>query len=115
MKLSPLSVAVSAALFSHICFAESGTVSTQNEQEFVETVVVTANKIDTPLFEVPGSISVVDLDKVEKEGATELYDALDTEPGVSVTGGAGRPQNIVIRGMTGNRIAVVKDGVDVCG
>ncbi|PKF79765.1 ligand-gated channel [Vibrio sp. vnigr-6D03] len=111
MKLSPLSVAVSAALFSHICFAESGTVSNQNEQEFVETVVVTANKIDTPLFEVPGSISVVDMDKVEKEGATELYDALDTEPGVSVTGGAGRSQNIVIRGMTGNRVAIVKDGV----
>lgn len=42
---------------------------------------------------------------------TELYDALQGEPGVSVTGGAGRPQNITIRGMTGNRISIIRDGI----
>ncbi|MCV5928442.1 TonB-dependent receptor plug domain-containing protein, partial [Escherichia coli] len=29
----------------------------------------------------------------------------------SVSGGAGRPQNITIRGMTGNRIMIIRDGI----
>ena len=111
MKISQLSIAVSTALFTQLCDAKVDSVSSQSEQAYNETIVVTANKIDTPLFKVPGSIAVVDVDEVEKEGATELYDVLDNEPGVAVTGGAGRPQNIIIRGMTGNRISIVKDGV----
>lgn len=35
------------------------------------------------------------------------------EPGVSVTGSAGRPQNITIRGIGGNRVLIIKDGVRV--
>ena len=76
-----------------------------------EEVVVTANKIEQPLSEVAGSVAVIDGEQIEKNGATELYDAIRNEPGVSVSGGAGRPQNITIRGMTGNRILVVKDGI----
>ena len=104
MKLSPLSAAVLSVLAANVVHAESEVF------EF-EEVVVTANKIEQPLSEVAGSVAVIDGEQIEKTGATELYDALKNEPGVTVTGGAGRAQNITIRGMTGNRILVVKDGI----
>ncbi|MGF1709599.1 TonB-dependent hemoglobin/transferrin/lactoferrin family receptor [Vibrio kagoshimensis] len=104
MKLSPISAAVLSVLAANIVHAES-------EVYQFEEVVVTANKIEQPLSEVAGSVAVINGEELEKKGATELYDALNSEPGVSVSGGAGRAQNITIRGMSGNRIAIVKDGV----
>lgn len=104
MKLSPLSAAVLSVLAANLVHAES-------EVYHFEEVVVTANKIEQPLSEVAGSVAVITGKDLEQKGATELYDAIKSEPGVSVTGGAGRPQNITIRGMTGNRILIVKDGI----
>lgn len=107
MQLKPLPLALLAIL----PMAQNSFAST-DVTEF-EPVIVTANKVEQPLSKTNGSVAVITSEQIEREGATELYDALVHEPGVSVTGGAGRPQNIVIRGMTGNRIAVVKDGVRV--
>lgn len=104
MKLSPISAAVLSVLAANLAHAESDVYQ-------FEEVVVTANKIEQPLSEVAGSVAVIGGETLEKKGATELYDALKGEPGVSVSGGAGRTQNITIRGMTGNRIVIVKDGV----
>ena len=104
MKLSPLSAAVLSVLAANLVHAES-------EVYHFEEVVITANKIEQPLSEVAGSVAVITGKDLEQKGATELYDAIKSEPGVSVTGGAGRPQNITIRGMTGNRILIVKDGI----
>ena len=104
MKLSPLSAAVLSVLAANLVHAES-------EVYHFEEVIVTANKIEQPLSEVAGSVAVITGEDLERKGATELYDAIKSEPGVSVSGGAGRAQNITIRGMSGNRIAIVKDGV----
>ncbi|MDN3684939.1 TonB-dependent receptor plug domain-containing protein [Vibrio sinaloensis] len=54
---------------------------------------------------------MIDGEELRKSGATELYEVFKDEPGVSVTGSAGTAQNIAIRGMTGNRISIVKDGI----
>lgn len=104
MKLSPVTAAVLSVLAANFVHANS-------ELTHFDEVVVTANKVDQPLSEVAGSVAVISSEQLEQKGATELYDALNSEPGVSVTGGAGRAQNITIRGMTGNRIAIIKDGV----
>ena len=104
MKFSILSTAVLGVLINNAALANS------NPSPYGETIV-TANIIEQPLSKVAGSISVIDGDDIEKRGATELYDALRNEPGVSVSGGAGRPQNITIRGMSGNRIAITMDGI----
>lgn len=106
MKLAPVAIAVLNVLAVQA-------VCAQEELTYIEEVLVTANKIEQPISKTPGSVAVIQSDEIEKQGATELYDALNHEPGVSVTGGAGRPQNITIRGMTGNRIAIIKDGVKV--
>ncbi|OXX54361.1 MULTISPECIES: TonB-dependent hemoglobin/transferrin/lactoferrin family receptor [unclassified Vibrio] len=104
MKLSPITAAVLSVL-------AVGSVHAEFSLTKLEEVVVSANKVEQPLSKVAGSISAIDGETIEKQGATELYDVLSHEPGISVTGGAGRPQNITIRGMTGNRIAIIQDGV----
>ncbi|SHO19968.1 Hemin receptor [Moritella viscosa] len=104
MKFSILSTAVLSVLINNAALANS------ESTPYGETIV-TANIIEQPLSKVAGSISVLGGDEIEKKGVTELYDALNNEPGVSVSGGAGRPQSITIRGMSGNRIAITKDGI----
>ncbi|OZS43947.1 TonB-dependent hemoglobin/transferrin/lactoferrin family receptor [Photobacterium sanguinicancri] len=125
MKLHPIAFAVLSGLASHAYASDLATNSvadtpvntTENSNSAnttqMETIIVTATKIEQPLSKTSGSVSVITSDQIKRAGATELYDALNHEPGVSVTGGAGRPQNITIRGMTGNRIAIIKNGVKV--
>ncbi|KGK14559.1 TonB-dependent hemoglobin/transferrin/lactoferrin family receptor [Vibrio navarrensis] len=104
MKLNPVCAAVLSVLAANVVHA-------QENLAVMEEVVVTANRIEQPISKVAGSVAVVTGDALEERGVTELYDALQGEPGVSVTGGAGRPQNIIIRGMTGNRISIIRDGI----
>ncbi|MDF2152676.1 TonB-dependent hemoglobin/transferrin/lactoferrin family receptor [Vibrio sp. CAU 1672] len=104
MKLTPVSAAVLSVLAASQVHAKSDVYSMQE-------VVVTANRIEQPVSKVAGSVAVVTGDEMETKGETELYEVLRNEPGVSVTGGAGRPQNITIRGMTGNRIMIIRDGI----
>ncbi|OAN10960.1 hypothetical protein A3K86_18425 [Photobacterium jeanii] len=117
MKLHPLAFAVLSGLASHAFASENSTesadISAPQSVIEMETVVVTATKIEQPLSKTSGSIAVISDEQIKQEGATELYDALNHQPGVTVTGGAGRPQNITIRGMSGNRIAIIKNGVKV--
>ncbi|GAB6263378.1 TonB-dependent hemoglobin/transferrin/lactoferrin family receptor [Photobacterium sp. R1] len=114
MQLKPVPLAL-YALFSPVISSVSfqSVAAPQQQASEMTTVVVTATRIEQPLSETNGSVAVITQEEIEQEGATELYDALSHEPGVSVSGGAGRPQNITIRGMSGNRIAVIKDGVKV--
>ena len=76
-----------------------------------ETIVVKGQRIEQKLSDVSGSITVITEEDLDHQVATELTDVFKNEPGVSVTGSAGRPQNIIIRGMGGNRVLIIKDGV----
>ena len=78
-----------------------------------ETIVVKGQRIEQKLSDVSGSITVITEEDLDRQVATELTDVFKNEPGVSVTGSGGRPQNIIIRGMGGNRVLIIKDGVRV--
>ncbi|QUJ67046.1 TonB-dependent receptor plug domain-containing protein [Photobacterium sp. GJ3] len=113
MQLKPIPLALYALSSTTGLMSFHSLAAQQSDAKTMETVVVTATRIEQPLSETNGSVAVITSDDIEREGSTELYDVLSHEPGVSVSGGAGRPQNITIRGMSGNRIAVIKDGVKV--
>ncbi|WP_058119767.1 TonB-dependent hemoglobin/transferrin/lactoferrin family receptor [Photobacterium kishitanii] len=105
MKKTVIAVAIST-LCGNV-YAETN----NNITEFSE-VLVTAQKIEKTPYEVNGSVTVVTEQDMRQQGATELYDALKNVAGVSVSGGAGRPQNITIRGVRGNRIKIISDDVE---
>ncbi|MDM5075524.1 TonB-dependent hemoglobin/transferrin/lactoferrin family receptor [Aeromonas media] len=100
-------------LLSGTALAASDPAGTDPEPRAHETIVVKGQRIEQKLSDVSGSITVITQDDLDRQVATELTDVFKNEPGVSVTGSAGRPQNIIIRGMGGNRVLIVKDGVRV--
>ncbi|MFM4796448.1 TonB-dependent hemoglobin/transferrin/lactoferrin family receptor [Aeromonas caviae] len=100
-------------LLSGTALAASDPAGTDPEPRAHETIVVKGQRIEQKLSDVSGSITVITEVELDRQIATELTDVFKNEPGVSVTGSAGRPQNIIIRGMGGNRVLIIKDGVRV--
>ena len=77
-----------------------------------EQIVVTANRREQSLQEVPISISVLDATELEMRNAQTIDDALRYVPGVNITGG-----QVNIRGSSGysrgagSRVLLLLDGV----
>jgi len=91
----------------------------------LDTITVTATKIETSLHETPATVSVFTEEKIEQWLVNDIKDLVRFEPGVSVrsspprftAAGAstGRDGNsgFNIRGMEGNRVLMLVDGVRV--
>ena len=84
-----------------------------NETASLGDVTVEGTKSEDKLSKIPLSVIVIDEKQYLKEGVTSLYDTFANEVGISISGGEGKSQNITIRGLSGNRIKVLKDGVSV--
>ncbi|CAM3795182.1 TonB-dependent hemoglobin/transferrin/lactoferrin family receptor [Vibrio aquimaris] len=77
-----------------------------------DEVVVTATRNEQQLEEVAGSVSVVTDKQIEKTLASNVDDVLKYTPGVdAVSNGRMGIQQINIRGMEGNRVNILVDGV----
>jgi hemoglobin/transferrin/lactoferrin receptor protein len=91
----------------------------------LDTITVTATKIETSLHETPATVSVFSEQKIEEWLVNDIKDLVRFEPGVSVKTAAprftaagssiGRDGNsgFNIRGMEGNRVLMLVDGVRV--
>ncbi|AQS36713.1 hypothetical protein Sps_01547 [Shewanella psychrophila] len=112
MKLLPISVAVITCIYSGLSFSEvEPSTKVEQKKDKMEVIKIVGTRLEKPLTEISGSAVVITAADIENLVATELSDLFRNEPGVSVTGSAGTPQNITIRGVTGNRILMIKDGV----
>lgn len=91
----------------------------------LDTITVTATKIETSLHETPATVSVFSEQKIEQRLANDIKDLIRYEPGVSVrsapprftaagasTGRDGH-SGFNIRGLEGNRVLMLVDGVRV--
>lgn len=79
------------------------------EQQTMETVVVTASGHEQNIADAPASISVITREELEKQSYTNITDALKNIPGVYVTNG-GNMQDISVRGMTASYTLTLVDG-----
>ncbi len=96
-----------------------------NQPVRVAPVTVVGTRTERRIDEVPASISVITARDIENNLVTDIKDLIRFEPGVSVPtsparfsaalSGAGRDGNsgFTIRGMGGNRVLIVQDGVRV--
>lgn len=87
-------------------------VPTVNEGS-LEEIKVTAHRFDATLKEVPASISVITREDIQQLQANKLSELFRYEPGVTIEQSGGRhgEANINIRGIGGNRVLILKDGV----
>ncbi|HVS13720.1 MAG TPA: TonB-dependent receptor, partial [Thermoanaerobaculia bacterium] len=78
-----------------------------------ETLVVSANAIDTVADEVGSSVTVIERVEIERRDQVTLAELLRLVPGVEVTagGGPGKVTTARVRGSNGSGVLVLVDGV----
>ncbi len=76
-------------------------------------VVVTANRLDTPIGQVANSISVVTAQDIQNKQASTALDALQGVPGLTLlqNGAPGENSSIFIRGADAGHTLVLMDGI----
>ena len=91
--------------------------------EILDPVTVTATRTATPTSRTAASVSVITDEDIEEQQAENIKEALRYEPGVTVRQGPYRPasaaqgggrdgdSSINIRGLEGNRILLMEDGI----
>jgi hemoglobin/transferrin/lactoferrin receptor protein len=86
-----------------------------NPSAAAETIVVTATRTARDLDAVPATVSVMTSDEIERELARDVRDLIRYEPGVSVGGTGDRfgLGGFTIRGIGGNRVLTMIDGVRI--
>lgn len=83
-----------------------------DETKTLEEVVVTATRTNSQLEDTAASVAVLDDEEIEQNMVTDLDDLFEYTPGVSVeTNSRQGVKSINIRGIDGNRIKVLVDGV----
>ncbi|QOL25840.1 TonB-dependent hemoglobin/transferrin/lactoferrin family receptor [Thalassotalea sp. LPB0316] len=106
--LSVISVAIAASLATGYATADEVPAVVLDD---METITVSSKRVDKPLKDVAGSVSVLSAQDIEKQVVTDMSQLFKYDPSVEVTGNAGQAQNIIVRGMGGDRILLIKDGM----
>ena len=119
--LSTAATAIGSALIAQPVRAETPVIASPATE--VDPVVVLGTRSQRLASNVPGTVSVIDAEQIETLLATDIKDLIRFEPGVSVPtsparfslalSGAGRDANsgFTIRGMGGDRVLIINDGV----
>jgi len=92
--------------------AETPAASTEaSSSTRLQEIVVTSQPLPQTLFESAQAVSVLEGAELQERAKTSLGETLAAEPGISSTSfgpGAGRP---VIRGLGGDRIRILENGI----
>lgn len=107
-RLSLLSSAIALA-FSPALLADDNSATAEN----LEVIVVSGNRTEQPLRDVAGSIAVQTAEELELQQVTDFSQLFRYDPSIQVTGKVGGAQNFLVRGMGGNRVLLIKDGMRV--
>lgn len=108
MKKSLVALAIASSIVAIPAFAQQDNIASVNSPEII---LVTGKKPDQTLNEVAGSISVTTQEQIERHLVTDMSQLFKYDPSIHITGGSGGAQNFVIRGMSGDRILMIKDGM----
>jgi hemoglobin/transferrin/lactoferrin receptor protein len=111
------------ALLAVPAAAEVAAESTAESQQQTGRIIVTATRAPVLQEEAPATVTVITSEEIADQLATDIKDLVRFEPGVSVRraparfgaaiGATGRARNedIVIRGIGGNRVLIQVDGI----
>ena len=101
-----------ALAVAHVIAANAIAAETENR---LETLTITASRVEAPLRQIGSSMSVLDQADIEQRGQSTVAELLRTLPAIGVTnsGGLGKQTTLRIRGEEGFRTKVLIDGIDV--
>ncbi|GGI84500.1 TonB-dependent receptor [Shewanella gelidii] len=116
-KLTPLSAAILAALSSPV----SAVSAAESE---IERILVTADFRAIEIEKAPSSVTVIDQQQIEDEGAQHFEDVLNSIANFNWSGGSSRPKYFQIRGVgeqeqyqgaPNSSVGYVIDDIDLSG
>ncbi|CAM3464475.1 TonB-dependent hemoglobin/transferrin/lactoferrin family receptor [Parendozoicomonas haliclonae] len=108
-RASPLAIAITAAISATPAIAET---TERDSATLLNQVTVTATRTEQQLKDVASSVTVIDSEQIENRHVKDISDLVRYEPGVSVSGDTRTgPGDFTIRGMSGNRVKIITDGV----
>ena len=95
--------------------AQNFSGSKQNPRELHDSIVVTANRIATPLREIGSSVTVITRAEIENSQAVMITDILRNVPGLDVvqSGGTGTLTSLFLRGANSHHTLVLLDGISL--
>ena len=98
-----------------VCAVASSALAGPTEaQEYIETVTVVGTKTEREIGEVAGALTIISEDEIDRRMMRDIADLISTNPvfrlRVLVSDGAFR---LSIRGIGGNRVLTLVDGVQV--
>ncbi|OEG72087.1 TonB-dependent receptor [Shewanella colwelliana] len=96
-SLTPVALAVTAALTSQ--HAWSNELNTDKSSDEMEVIVVTSDFRQSSLDKMPSSITVIDQQQIEDEGAQHFEDLLNSVANFNWSGGSSRAKYFQIRGV----------------
>ena len=91
-------------------------VFSEEKQKSLPDTTIIANRTPLPLSQVGSSVSILDVEELEKQGIVKLDDALKFVPGVtsdSVGGQRGSTSDLYIRGLRTTHTHIVVDGMRI--
>ena len=96
-------------------FLATPILAEEKADDSLETITVVATRTERALDEVAATVSVKTADEIESELARDIADVVRFEPGVTVSGTGSRfgLTGFKIRGIGGNRVLTLIDGVRV--
>ena len=91
--------------------ASSADLTARDGRPKLETVIVTATRLQMPLTEIGRSIVVIDKDTIDSIAPQSVPQVLAFEPNITVSGGPrASTQMVNIRGLQGNKVLQTIDG-----
>ena len=90
----------------------AGPIAAQESGDRLEEVIVNATRLPRTIEDIAGTVSVITAEDIEREMVEDLDDLARFQPGVSVsTARRGGNEGFSIRGIGGNRVLTVLDGI----
>ena len=90
----------------------SGMVVAQDSRIRIEEIEVSATRVSRAISNIAGTVSVISEQEIERQLINDLDDLARYQPGVSMeTASRGGHQGFSIRGIGGNRVLTVIDGI----
>ena len=84
-------------------------------EEEIEEIIVTATRTETPVSQLPDSVTIVSREQIGQQKVTTIFEALRSVPGLNIqkSGSIGRQSEMTIRGSSTSQVLVMIDGVQV--
>ncbi|MCL1144297.1 TonB-dependent receptor [Shewanella gaetbuli] len=122
---STIALAISSVLYASSASAANELVTTETpETEKMEVIVVNADFSNISLDKMPSSVTVIDAQQIEDEGAQHFEDILNGIANFNWSGGSSRPKYFQIRGVgeqeqyqgaPNSSVGFIVDDIDLSG